>query len=88
MSDSANTPCGCNDSRGSSSAPAASLDDGLGKVLKAQVPQDYDAKFNLRIVPNRSLGDTLVAAAGCQPRGHRKGWEAGAVALAVPTSKV
>lgn len=81
MSDSARAPCGCGGTSGSSTTQTPSFGDGMSKVLKAQVPQDYEARFNLRIVPSRSLGNELVVNAGCKPRGHRKGWEAGTVVL-------
>lgn len=71
-------PCGCAGGGAAATAPseltAAVADDRKAKVLRAQVPQSYEAKFNVRIVPGRSLGDALVERPGCKPRGHRKGW--------------
>jgi len=52
----------------------------LGKVLKAQVPQDYNANFNIRIVPARSLDKALLQPQ-CAPRGNVTGWHYGAVAV-------
>jgi len=75
---SGDTPCGCVGAGVAATAPsestAVAADDRIAKVLRAQVPQSYEAKFNVRIVPGRSLGDVLVERPGCKPRGHRKGW--------------
>jgi len=71
-------PCGCSRAGAATTAPgeltATLADDRTAKILRAQVPQSYEAKFNVRIVPGRSLGDALVERLGCKPRGHRKGW--------------
>jgi hypothetical protein len=74
MSDSTSKAgCGCTSSGGASGTPATSIDE-VGKVLQARVAQAYDAKFNVRIVPARSLPDLAVQRPGCRPRGHSPGW--------------
>jgi hypothetical protein len=73
-----NVPCGCTGGAGATTVAgetaADQADDRIAKVLRAQVPQSYEASFNVRVVPARSLADALVERPGCKPRGHRKGW--------------
>ncbi len=72
--------------RGADAAGAANTEtasnDGATKLLKARVPQDCEAHFNVRVVPGRSLGDIGVLTLGCRPRGHSTGWARGLAALA------
>lgn len=79
MSDkSTGTSCGCRSSAsGIAEAAAGAVAESFGaQAVKAQVPQSYEAKFNVRIVPGRSL--TPVPIPRCQPRGHRPpGWRPG-----------
>lgn len=63
--------CGGHGSTGGQSRPAGEI---LGKVLRAVVPQDYEAKFNIRLVPGRSLENGVLAQPRCKPRGHAPGW--------------
>ena len=67
----------CSCGGGAAGAPAPSAHDDVTKVLKAQVPQDYEVKFNLRIVPGRSLKDVAELPPRCRPRGHAQGWTPG-----------
>lgn len=39
------------------------------------MPQSYDAKFNVRIVPGHAIRGGIAALSSCEPRGHRKGWD-------------
>ena len=69
--------CGCNSSGSGSNntgSVATTSAESVGKVLQAQVAQTYDAKFNVRIVPARTLVDTAVVRPHCKPRGNRQGW--------------
>ena len=72
-----NTSCGCDNSLPASTAtPGAG--EAITKLVKAQVPQDVQSNFNLRIVPARSLDGLTKTPAQCQPRGHAAhGWTAG-----------
>lgn len=67
----------CNCSGGSpANATLQSEADSTTKVVQASITQEYQANFNLRIVPGRSLaGIDNVLRMGCQPRGNtRPGW--------------
>jgi hypothetical protein len=66
---------------GATAAQAPPLDDGVTKVLKAQVPQSYEASFNVRIVPGRSLEDAVKVRPHCRPRGPVQGWTIGTLAV-------
>nr|WP_281720582.1 hypothetical protein [Nitrosomonas nitrosa] len=76
--------CGCGNG-GNVNGPdqTALLSDGaVPKPVKVAVPQGYDAKFNLRIVPGHSLTGTILEQPGCKPRGNgSQGWETGVVAI-------
>ena len=72
------TSCGCRSSVSAlAEAAAGDVAESFGpQAVKAQVPQAYEARFNVRIVPGRSL--TPVPVPRCRPRGHRSpGWHAG-----------
>jgi hypothetical protein len=66
---------------GGANAEAQPAGEMVTKVVKAQVPQEYDAKFNVRIVPGRSLGSVLEVKPHCKPRGHRQGWFPGGLRI-------
>jgi hypothetical protein len=55
--------------------------DPAATLVKANVPQGYEAKFNIRIVPGRSIKDAIDLRPDCKPRGHRQGWTAGTLGL-------
>ena len=70
MSDkSAQNKCSCG---GHSTSNGASQTAGeqLAKIVRAQVPQDYDANFRIRLVPARTLESNLRLQPHCMPRGH------------------
>ena len=70
------TPCGCNCSQSAGlSAPASG--EAITKLVQARVTQDAKSRFNLRIVPARSLDLLRQVPAQCQPRGHARGWGTG-----------
>ena len=66
-----NCNCGGHGSIGGQSQPAGEVP---AKVLRAVVPQDYEAKFNIRLVPARSLENGVKVEPRCKPRGHAPGW--------------
>jgi hypothetical protein len=67
---------------GTNSAQPQSTEERFAKIVKAQVPQGQEAKFNVRIVPGRSLAAGLTHRVQyCKPRGDRPSWTAGAAGL-------
>jgi len=55
MSDkAAQEKCNCG-SRGPTGGQSQTAGVDLAKVVRAQVPQDYEANFNIRLIPARSL---------------------------------
>lgn len=77
-------PCDCAGSGGqgtrSGGATAAELGD-TAKVAAARVPQAYEANFNLRLVPGRTLATVDHLGPRCRPRGNSTGWSPGVVAV-------
>lgn len=71
--------CSCNAS-GENGPPDAS-DTEVTKAVKAQVPQEARASFNLRIVPGRTLEGALERQRACRPRGHSQPWTPGLLGL-------
>jgi hypothetical protein len=53
----------------------------LPKVVKAAITQDYEATFNIRLVPARSLEDPDLTQRRCMPRGHAPGWDYGILTI-------
>lgn len=72
--------CKCGES-GVAGAQASGADEDSTRLVEAEVPQDYKASFNLRIVPGRSLESALRPSARCTPRGSTAGWAAGTPAI-------
>ena len=72
--------CGCGGAH-PASAQGQAAGEVLGKVVKAHVPQDYEANFNVRLVPARSLENGIQLQPRCKPRGNMTGWDHGTVAL-------
>lgn len=70
--------CGAN---GAATAQAETSGEPVTKMVKAEVPQQYEAKFNVRIVPGRSLDAALEARPHCKPRGHSHGWTPGTLGI-------
>lgn len=70
------TDCGCNNSGSNSGVGSVSTmpTESGSKILKAQVAQTYDTRFNVRIVPARSLVDSVSSQPRCKPRGNKPGW--------------
>ena len=68
--------CNCNPG-GGPAAEASAAGEAVAKVVKANVPQDAQASFNLRIVPGRGLKGALEVQPNCKPRGHSHGWTPG-----------
>jgi len=80
MSNTPNSPCRCGGqgNGGPTQSAAARADEPeLAKVVLAKVPQDYDAKFNLRLVPGHTLGAAGQREVKCRPRGNSLGWTPG-----------
>lgn len=71
--------CSCNAS--GETGPPDAADTEATKVVKAQVPQEVRASFNLRVVPGRSLGGALERQRACRPRGHTQPWTPGLLGL-------
>ena len=72
--------CGCG-GQGSTIGESQPASDHLAQVVKAVVPQDHDAKFNIRLVPGHSLEKGLELQPLCRPRGHAPGWNHGGLAI-------
>ena len=72
--------CNCTPS-GGTAAQSPTAGDEVTKVVKANVPQDTQASFNLRIVPGRSLKGALEVQPYCKPRGHAHGWTPGTLGI-------
>lgn len=69
-------PCGCSCSQSAGlSAPASG--EAITKLVQSRATQDAKSRFNLRIVPARSLDLLRQVPAHCQPRGHARGWGLG-----------
>lgn len=64
--------CNCNAANNSSSQ-AAAAPALVTEVVKAKIPQESDANFNLRLRPGVSLDGPQKLAIGCRPRGNRPG---------------
>jgi len=72
--------CNCAGSCADSAATETAGED-LVKLAKAQVPQDYQANFNMRLVPGHSLKNGTELQPHCRPRQHAGGWNLGATAI-------
>ena len=84
MSDKSGQPCHC-DGHGHSGhaqgTEARADADELAKVVMAKVPQGYEANFNIRLVPARTLDVIDQRQERCRPRGHSTGWTPGVLAI-------
>ncbi len=79
--ESGKTKCKCSShpATGAQSQPQADV---IAKMVQAQVPQGYDAKFNVRIVPAHSLDAALHQEPHCTRRGNApQGWIAGTLGI-------
>lgn len=65
--------CNCS-GHGAQDAQAQATNETLGKLLRAEVPQTYETKLNIRLVPGPSLETAVLAQPRCKPRGHSPGW--------------
>lgn len=70
--------CGATSTAGAQAPPAGDV---VRKLVRAEVPQDYQAKFNVRIVPGRSIEGAHLVRPQCLPRGHAQGWVPGALGI-------
>ncbi len=73
--------CDCKAGDAPATAGGAAGGEAIARLVKAQVPQDHHASFNVRIVPARSLDKLKEVQARCRPRGHASGWDAGQVVV-------
>jgi len=76
MTQTENPECNCT-GHGRTSGQRQTAGEDLAKVVKAQIPQDYEASFNVRLVPAHSLERDVQVQASCKPRGNSLGWDHG-----------
>lgn len=69
--------CDCQDGDARTTGGKPARGEAIARLVKARIPQDHHANFNVRIVPARNLDDLKAVQAQCRPRGHTTGWGAG-----------